>query len=100
MSTEVKDELDIDYEDRVRKIRDAASAAIKELEQLRSGGPVSRSAFDAEVARVAQEKLCPHGCDLVVHWMGDGVARFLIRVRSTGRQYDLIKSFYHRDNGR
>jgi hypothetical protein len=100
MTSEVKDELDIEYEDRVWKIREAASAAIEELDQLRSAGPVSRSAFDAEVARVAQEKLYPHGCDLVVHWIDDGVARFLIRVRSTGREYDLIKSFYHRDNGR
>lgn len=99
MNSELKDELDIEYEDRVRKIREAASAAIKELDQLRSGGSVTRSAFDA-VARVAQEKLYPHGCDLVVHWMDDGAARFLIRVRSTGREYDLIKSFYHRDNGR
>jgi hypothetical protein len=27
------------------------------------------------------------------------VTRFLIKVRSTGRGYDLIKSFFHRDDG-
>jgi hypothetical protein len=58
-----------------------------------------RETFDAEVARIAQEKLRPHGCDLVVHRMDDGVTRFLIKVQSTGKQYDLIKSFFHRDEG-
>jgi hypothetical protein len=100
MSSEVKDELDIDYEDRVRKIREAAAAAIKELDELRSAGFVSRAALDAGVARVAREKLHPHGCDLVFHWTDDRSTRFLIRVQRTGREYDLIKSFSHRDNGR
>lgn len=67
---------------------------------MRSVRSMARTAFDAEVARIAQEKLHPHGCDLVVHWMDDGAARFLIRVQRTGREYDLIKSFYHRDDGR
>jgi hypothetical protein len=31
--------------------------------------------------------------------MANGVTRFLIKVQSTGRGYDLIKSFFHRDNG-
>ena len=31
--------------------------------------------------------------------MADGVTRFLIKVQSTGRGYDLIKSFFHRDDG-
>ena len=26
--------------------------------------------------------------------MNDGVMRFLIKVQSTGREYDLIKSFF------
>jgi hypothetical protein len=88
------------YNARVAKIREAAAIALKELDRLRSGGAVTREAFDAEVARITQEKLQPYGCDLVVHWMGDGVMRFLIKVQSTGREYDLIKSFFHRDNGR
>jgi len=100
MSSELRNELDIKYEERVWKIRGAAAAAIKELNQLGSAGPVSWAALDAEVARIAQEKLHPHGCDLVVHWRDDRTTRFLIRVQRTGREYDLIKSFLHRDNGR
>jgi Ni,Fe-hydrogenase III large subunit len=88
------------YNARVAKIREAAAIALKELDQLRSGGPMAREAFDAEVARITQEKLHPYGCDLVVHSMGNSVTRFLIKVQSTGRTYDLIKSFFHRDNGR
>jgi hypothetical protein len=87
------------YNARVAKIRKAAAIALKELDRLRSAGPVTHEAFDAEVARITQEKLQPYGCDLVIHWMGDGVMRLLIKVQSTGRKYDLIKSFFHRDDG-
>jgi hypothetical protein len=100
MSSELRGELNIKYEERLWKIREAAAAALKELDQLGSAGPVSRAALDAEVARIAQEKLHPYGCDLVVHWRDDRTTRFLIRVQRTGREYDLIKSFFHRDNGR
>jgi hypothetical protein len=48
---------------------------------LRSTGPTPRETLDAEVARIAQEKLHPYGCDLVVHRMDDGVTRFLINVQ-------------------
>ena len=87
------------YNARVAEIRKAAAVALEELDRLRSAGPMPVEAFDAEVARITREKLQPYGCDLVVHSMGDGVTRFLIKVRSTGREYDLIKSFFHRDNG-
>src|SRR3984893_12100951 len=87
------------YNDRVRKIRQAAAAAIRELSIFRSGGPVTTEALDAEVARIAKEKLQPHGCDLVIWRMDDGISRFLITVKGTGRRYDLIKSFFHRDDG-
>src|ERR1700756_4697834 len=87
------------YSARVAKIRQAAAVALKELNQLRLGGPMAREAFDAEVTRITQEKLQPYGCDLVVHSMGNSVTRFLIKVQSTGREYDLIKSFFHRDDG-
>jgi hypothetical protein len=60
---------------------------------------MAQEALDTEVARIAQEKLQPHGCDLVVHRTADGVTRFLIKVQSTGKRYDLIKSFFHRDDG-
>jgi hypothetical protein len=99
MISEVINEFDAKYEDRVRNIRQAAAAAIKELSLFRSAGPVTQEALDAEVARIAREKLQPYGCDLVVCRMDDCISRFLIKVRSTGRRYDLIKSFFHRDDG-
>jgi len=88
------------YNVRVAKIRKAAAVALKELDRLRSAGPVTQEAFDAEVIRITREKLQPYGCDLAIHRTDDGIARFLIKVRSTGRKYDLIESFFHRDNGR
>ena len=80
-------------------IREAAAATIKQLSVFRSAGSLTQEALDAEVARIAREKLQPHGCDLVVHRTADGITRFLIKVQSTGRRYDLIKSFFHRDYG-
>lgn len=97
--SEVSNEFDAKYDDRVRKIREAAAAAIKELSLFRSAGLVTQEALDAEVARIAKEKLQPHGCNLVVWRMDDGATRFLIKVQSTGRTYDLIKSFFHCDHG-
>lgn len=99
MNSEVKNEFDAEYDDRVRKIRKAAAIALKELDQLRSGGLMTQEVLHAEVARIAREKLHPYGCDLVVHRLDDGITRFLIKVQSTGRKYDLIKSFFHRDDG-
>jgi hypothetical protein len=97
MNTEARSEFDASYHDRLGKIRAAAAIALEELDQLRSGGPMTRETLDTEVGRIAREKLHPHGCDLVVHRTDDGVTRFLIEVQSTGRRYDLIKSFFHRD---
>jgi hypothetical protein len=99
MTSEVGKEFEAKYDDRVQKIRQAAAAAIKELSLFRSGGPVPTEALDAEVERIAKEKLQPYGCDLVVWRLDDGVIRFVIKVQNTGRQYDLIKSFFHRDGG-
>src|ERR1700687_3421529 len=100
MDSSGTNEFEARYNARVAKIRQAAAVALKELDRLRSGGPVAREVFDAEVARIAQEKVHPYGCDLVVDRADDGVTRFLIRVQSTGREYDLIRSFFHRDDGR
>ena len=61
MTSEVRNEFDEEYDDHVRKIRKAAAIALKELDQLRSGGPMTQEALDAEVARIAKEKLQPHG---------------------------------------
>ena len=99
MNSETGNEFEAEYHDRVRKIRKAAAIALKELGQLRSGKPMTQEALHAEVARIAREKLHPYGCDLVVHRLDDGITRFLIKVQSAGRKYDLIKSFFHRDDG-
>jgi hypothetical protein len=99
MNSEASNEFEINYDARFRRIREAAAAAIKQLSVCRSAGPLTQEALDAEVARIAQEKLRPHGCDLLVHRMDDGATRFVIKVQSTGREYDLIKSFFHREDG-
>ena len=92
-------EFEANYNARVAKIRKAAAIALKELDRLRSSGFVTQEVLDGEVTRIAQEKLHPHGCDLVVHRTDDGIARFLIKVQGTGKKYDLIKSFFYRDEG-
>ena len=99
MNSDASNEFEVRYNDRVGQIRKAAALALKELDRLRSAGPVPWETLDAKVACIAQEKLHRYGCDLVVHRMDDGVTRFLIKVQSTGREYDLIKSFFHRDDG-
>lgn len=99
MTSEVGNELKAKCDDRVRNIHQAAAVAIKELSLFRSGKPVTTEALDAEVARIAKEKLQPYGCDLVVWRMDDGVTRFLIEIQGAGRRYDLIKSFFHREDG-
>src|SRR4029077_4391487 len=93
MSSEARNEFEAKYSYRIRKIREAAAAAIRQLDELRSAGTMPPEALDAEVARIAQENLHPYGCELVVDRTGDGLMRFLIKVQSTGRGYDLIKSF-------
>ena len=57
MSSEARSEFNASYNDRVGKIRAADAIALKELDQLRSGGPMTQEALDAEVARIAREKL-------------------------------------------
>jgi hypothetical protein len=59
MNTEARSECHASYNDRVVKIRAAAAIALKELNQLRSGGPMTRETFDTEVGRIAREKLHP-----------------------------------------
>ena len=98
MNFEARHEFDVKYEGRVQRIREAATAAIKQLDQLRSG-TIAPEAFDARVARIAQENLHRYGCDLIVHRPADGATRFLIEDQNTGRTYDLIKSFFHRHHG-
>jgi len=97
LNIEARSEFEAHYYDCVGKIRAAAAIALKELDQLRSGGLITPETRDTEVRRIAREKLHPYGCDLVVHRTADGLTQFLIEVQSTGRRYDLIKSFFHRD---
>ena len=99
MSSEARNAFDVKYEDRVQRIREAAAAAIRQLDQLRSAGLMPRETLDGEVGRIAREKLHRYGCDLLVHRTDDDATRFLIKVQSTGRKYDLIKSFFHRGDG-
>jgi hypothetical protein len=97
MNTEARSKFDASYNDRVGKIRGAAAIALKELRSVAFKRTMTRETLDTEVGRIAQEKRHPYGCDLVVHRSDDGITRFLIEVQSTGRRYDLIKSFFHRD---
>ena len=57
MNTQARSEFDASYNDRVGKIRAAAAIALKELDQLRSGGLMTQEALHAEVARIAREKI-------------------------------------------
>ena len=50
-------------------------------EKKREIGLMAREALDVEVTRIAQKKLHPHECDLVVYPVGDGITRFVIRVQ-------------------
>jgi len=52
---------------------------VKGIRSITLDGFVTQEVLDGEVTRIAQEKLHPHGCDLVVHRTDDGIARFLIR---------------------
>ena len=97
MNSEARHEFDVNYDDHVHKIREAAVVAIRQLGQLRLAR-ATPEALDDEVARIAQQNLHRYGCDLIVQRSADGIARFLIKVRSTGRTYDLIKSFFHRND--
>jgi hypothetical protein len=99
MHSGASNECETRPDDRFGKVRRAAAVAIRELGIVRSAGPVTQEALEAEVSRIARETLHPLGYDLVVRRMDDGITRFLIKVRNTGRTYDLINSFFHRDDG-
>src|SRR5438105_13659204 len=71
MNSEARNEIDVKYEGRVQKIRQAAAATIKQLDQLRSA-TIAPEAFDAQGARIAQENPHRHRCHLIVHQTADG----------------------------
>jgi hypothetical protein len=96
MNAEKKNEIGAnDSNGRVLKSRVAAATALKELDQVRSAGPVGQEALDVEVARIAQEKVRPQGYDLVVQRRRDDLARLLIKIRRGEAGYDLVKKFLH-----
>lgn len=100
MISEARDEFDARYDGRARKIREAVAAAIKEeLTLFRSSGPVTQDALDAEVARIAREKLHPRGSEVVVHRTGDNLTRLLIKIRRGEVGYAQVEKFLRRDNG-
>jgi len=99
MNSEKKNEIGAnDSNGRVLKIR-VASAPLKELDQVRSAGPLGQKALDVEVARIAQEKVRPQGYDLVVQRRRDDLARLLIKIRRGEAGYDLVKKFLHENEG-
>lgn len=75
MSSEARNEFLTESTAIVPENPRSGRAAIRQLDQLRSSGPAPQKTLDAEVARIAQEKLQPYRCDLVVHRMDDGVTR-------------------------
>jgi hypothetical protein len=60
---------------------------------------MTQEALDAEVARIAREKLQPYGCDLVVLRMANRVTRFIIKIRSNWERIRSNQEFFHRDDG-
>ena len=99
MNSENKNEIGAnDSNGRVLKIR-VASAALKELDQIRSAGAVGQEALDVEVARIARKKLQPGGYDLVVQRRRDDLARLLTKIRRGEAGYDLVKRFLHENKG-
>jgi hypothetical protein len=55
MNSETGNEFEAEYHDRFRKIRKAAAIALKELDQLRSGGPI-RKKPSMQRSRVSHER--------------------------------------------
>lgn len=79
------------------KISAAAAIALQELERLRSAtDSPGDEAFDFALERIAQEKLRPFGCDLIVR-RRDGLTRLLIRAQPNGQPCDLITHFFHHE---
>jgi len=97
VTTEARNEFEAGYNARVGKIRAAAALALKELDQLRSGGHMAGETLDIEVGRIAREKLHPYGCDLVVYRSDDGITRFLVEVQTLEDDTISSRVFFHHD---
>src|ERR1700726_1811175 len=100
MNSEARNESDAEYDDGVRKIREATALALKELDQLHSVGSGGQEALDVEVARIAHKKVPPQGYDLDVQRRRDVLPRLLIKIRRGEAGYDLVKKFRPENKGR
>ena len=85
--------------ERTLKIRVAAAGALRELEQLRSAGPVSQEARNLEVGQIAYKPLPAEEHDLAVRRRRDGLARLLIKIRRGEAGYALVKKFFDEHHG-
>jgi hypothetical protein len=82
MNSEQKNEIGADDSNGpVLKIREARALALNGLDQLRAARPMTQEVPDAQVARIAQEKLQHRGCGFVVHRVDDSITPFVMRVR-------------------
>ena len=84
---------------RTLKIRMAAASTLKELDQQRSGGPVSQEARNLEVAQIAYKPLPAEEHDLVFQRRRDDLARLLIKIRRGEAGYALVKKFFDENQG-
>jgi hypothetical protein len=82
MNSEQRNEIGADDSNGlVLKIREAPALALNGLDQLRAARPMTQGIPDAEVARIAQEKLQHRGCGFVVLRVDDRITPFVMRVR-------------------
>jgi hypothetical protein len=82
MNSEQKNEIGADDSNGpVLKIREARALALNGLDQLRAARPMTQEVPDAQVARIAQEKLQHRGCGFVVHRVDDSITPFVMKVR-------------------
>ena len=84
---------------RTLKIRVAAAVALRELEQLRSAGPVSQEARNLEVGQIAYKPLPAAEHDLAVQRRRDDLARLLVKIRRGEAGYALVKKFFDEHQG-
>ena len=82
MNTEARSEFEAHYYDRVGKIREAATAAIRQLGQLRSTGAPRREKRSTLRSRALRRRSCTltDAISLFIGW-DDGLTQFLIKVQ-------------------
>jgi hypothetical protein len=70
--------FDVKYDDRLKKIREAGAAAIRQLDNCVQLHP-RREKRSTPRSRALRRRSCT--CDLLVQRMDDGITRFLIKVQ-------------------